>query len=194
MEHSAAILLRKIPWSETSFIITWLTREQGKIRTVVRGARRPGSPYQGMLDLFYEAEISFAPQARGDLCRLGDVSLVAPFDAARVGHANYCLCAYFAELADHAAPASQAAFELYDLMRRAVSHLREAPASLRALAHFERELCRVLGVHDSAGAVSALEALESLLGRIPRSRRVALVMMEGASRPREAVLAGGISA
>ena len=36
-----AILLRKMPWSETSLIVTWLTERFGTARTVARGARRP---------------------------------------------------------------------------------------------------------------------------------------------------------
>lgn len=187
MEQSQAILLRKIPWSETSLIVTWLARDHGRVRTVVRGARRPKSGFCGMLDLFFQAEISFSSQARGDLHQLGEVRVTAPFDAARAGHVSYCLCAYFAELMDHAAPVTQAAPGLYDLLRRAVNHLGDKPASARALFHFERELCRLLGVHDEKGSVSSLEAMESLIGKIPASRKVALAVLESSLAPGRAV-------
>lgn len=175
MEHSTpAILLRKTPWSETSLIVTWLTSAHGTIRTVARGARGPRSMFAGKLDLFYRAEISFAHSRKGDLHTLREVSILSAFDAAKSGHAGFHLAAYFSELAGQAAPTMHPAVELYDLLARALGFLQKSPPTEKALNHFEKELCRILGVHDAAGKVSAADALYSLQGGVPRSRAAAL--------------------
>ncbi len=174
MEKTAAILLRKTPWSETSLIVHWLTERFASVRTVARGARKPGSALAGKLDLFFRAEITFSQSKKGDLHALGEVSLQSAFDAAQAGYAGMYLAAYFAELCGMAAPAMHPAPEIFDLLRRGLDYLQKGPANRRALEHFESELCRALGVHDHSGNVTNLEALSSLCGGIPRSRAAAL--------------------
>ncbi len=174
MDQTPAILLRKTLWAETSFIVTWLTERWGTIRTTARGARRPGNAFFGKLDLLYEADISFTMSRKGDLHSLREVVVTSFFDVGKTDHAGLYLGAYFAELAGHASPSMHPAPEIFDLLRRGIGHLQKAPATYRALDHYEKELCRISGVHDASGAVTSLQALVSLCGTIPRSRVTAL--------------------
>ena len=50
-EQSTAIVLRTIEFSETSLIVTLLTREFGRVSAIAKGARRPKGPFEGALDL-----------------------------------------------------------------------------------------------------------------------------------------------
>jgi DNA repair protein RecO (recombination protein O) len=174
MEQTAAILLRKMPWSETSLIVTWLTEDFGTVRTVARGARRPKSVFAGALDLFYCADISFSVARKGDLHTLRDVSLTTVFNVSRAGNAGFYLASYFGELAGIAAPSMQPAHGIFDLLKRGINFVQDSPATVKALNHFETELCRLLGVHDVSGKVPAIDALVSLCGVIPASRSLAL--------------------
>jgi len=178
MEQTAAILLRKMPWSETSLIVTWLTEGFGTVRTVARGARRPKSEFAGALDLFYGADISFSINRKGDLHTLREVSLKTTFNVSGAGSAGFYLASYFGELAGIAAPSMQPAPEIFDLLGRGINFVQQAPATVKALNHFETELCRILGVHDPAGEVPAIDALASLYGVIPASRAVMLKFFE----------------
>ena len=63
---------------------------------------------------------------------------------------------------------------IFDLLQRGIDFVQRAPVTLKALNHFETELCRLLGVHDPAGKVRAIDALASLYGTIPASRQAAL--------------------
>lgn len=174
METTPAILLRKMSWSETSLIITWLTERFGTVRTVARGARRPKSEFAGMLDLFYGADIAFSLSRKGDLHTLREVSVRNVFNVSDAGNPGYYLASYFSELAGLVAPSMQPAREVVDLLRRGLNFVQHSPASLRALNHFETELCRILGVYDPKGKVAAIDALASLCGVIPASRMAAL--------------------
>jgi DNA repair protein RecO (recombination protein O) len=183
MEQTPAILLRKTHWSETSLIVAWLTERFGTVRTVARGARNPKSPFAGMLDLFYCADISFTISRKSDLHTLREVSLKAVFNVSEAGSAGFYLASYFGELAGIAAPSMHPAPKIFDLLQRGVNFVQRAPVTIKALNHFETELCRVLGVHDPAGRVRAIDALASLYGTIPASRQIALkFFMQNAKR------------
>jgi DNA repair protein RecO (recombination protein O) len=43
-ERAEAIVLRNQSVTESSLIVTWFTREFGKLKTLAKGARRPKSP------------------------------------------------------------------------------------------------------------------------------------------------------
>src|SRR3989440_12917536 len=74
-ERSPGIILRTRPLTETSLIVHWLTPDLGRIATVAKGARRPKSPFRGKLDLFYEADFSFARSRTSELHNLRAVVL-----------------------------------------------------------------------------------------------------------------------
>ena len=174
MEATPAILLRKVPWSETSLIVTWLTERFGTVRTVARGACRPKSAFAGMLDLFYTADIAFSFSRKGDLHTLREVSVRSVFNVSDAKNSGFYLASYFGELSAVAAPSMQPAPEIFDLLRRGLNFVQQSPASLKALNHFETELCRILGVHDPKGSIAAIDALASLCGVIPGSRAAAV--------------------
>lgn len=167
-ESSEAILLRRSRFGETSLILTWLSPHRGKIRTAARGAGRRGSGLEGRLDLFYHAEIHFAPSRRSDLHALREIRLIETWDGLRADYPRLLAASYFAELSDLLSEQDCAAPGLFDLLRRALGYLHAQRPSRRSLDFFESEACRVLGLGHAGNAAGALEAHA---GRIPVSRR-----------------------
>jgi len=176
VEHSPAILIRRRAWGETSWIVTWLTLGHGKISTMARGARRPGSPFSGKLDLFYIGEISFSLSKKSSLHSLREVQILEPFDASRLPNPNLFLCCYFAELADLVTEPGSPVSGIFDLLTRALNHLRSNAASLRSLDFFEKELGRALGIGDASSP--PLAVLEAHCGKIPSSRSALLRLLK----------------
>jgi len=60
-----ALLLRCIPYSETSFIVHILTREQGRVSLMARGARRAKSPFRAALAPLCKLTVSWRPGRTG---------------------------------------------------------------------------------------------------------------------------------
>lgn len=54
-----AIVLSVRPFSKTSRMVTWLTRDYGRIVTPVKGACRPKSMFLGQIDVAYRSELLF---------------------------------------------------------------------------------------------------------------------------------------
>lgn len=118
----------------------------GKVKTVAKGALRPKSSFAGVLDLFYDCEITFARSAKSELHSLREARLCDTRDGLRRDYPRLALASYFVELLELATEHDHPAPDLYDLLNRALAHLDQKPATKRALLHFERELTRMLGI------------------------------------------------
>ena len=171
MESTAAILLRKRKFSDTSLIVSWCTESLGCIQTVARGARRAKSPFAGKLDLFFEAEIQIARSRKSTLHTLTEVVLRNPFAGIRRNYLRTQTAAYFVELIEICTERDHHEPELFSLLQRAFGYLDANDPVLRTVSHFETELARIAGVHDVKTLKSnPAFALGNLFGKLPLSR------------------------
>ena len=170
MQSTAAILLRKRRYSDTSLIVSWFTESLGCIQTIAKGARRSKSPFAGKLDLFFEAEIQVALSRKSDLHTLTEVVLKNPYAGIRTAHLRTQTAAYFVELIELCTERDHCEPDLFELLRRAFGYLNENDPNDRALKHFEAEVARITGVHHSTQKREPAVALGSLFGRLPGSR------------------------
>ena len=168
VEKAIGTVARLTKLGETSWIVSWCTAGQGWIKTVAKGARAPRSKFAGKLDLFFEAEIDWVRARRGELHGLREVSLLATRDGLRGDWASTLAAGYFVRLLERAVEPDHPVPELHDLLVRALDHVADAGASLRAVDHFEAELARLLGVGGERRA--AVEALGEVLGGLPGIR------------------------
>ena len=168
MQHCQAILVRRIRLTESSLILTWLTPEHGRIKTVAKGALRPKSRLAGVLDLFHLCEIQFQPARSGDLHTLREALLLEPFPGLRTDYAKLSLAAYAIELIERCTETNFPMPDIFNLLERALRFLDRNAASQKALLHFEAELARLLGIAQPGS--SATNSLERLVQRLPSSR------------------------
>jgi DNA repair protein RecO (recombination protein O) len=171
METTNAILLRKRKLSDTSLIVSWCTESLGCIDTVAKGARRPKSVFAGKLDLFFEAEIQIKRSRKSNLHTLTEAVLRNPFGGIRQDYRGTRVASYFVELIEICTERDHPTPELFHLLQRAFAFLDAKAANLRAVLHFEAELARLAGVHDTTMLKSnPAAALGALFGRLPSSR------------------------
>jgi DNA repair protein RecO (recombination protein O) len=175
VQSTAAILLRKRKFSDTSLIISWCTESLGCIQTVAKGARRAKTPFAGKLDLFFESEISIVRSRRSTLHTLTEVVVRNPFAGIRENYLRTQVAAYFVELIEICTERDHHEPELYSLLRRAFGYLDKNDPNLRAVSHFETELARIMGVHATSAATAGPArtpafALGNLFGKLPLSR------------------------
>src|SRR5688500_4547624 len=128
-ERTSGIILRTRPLTETSLIVEWLTPDLGRIFTVARGARRPKSPFLGKLDLFYEADFSFARSRRSDLHNLREVSVRNANTALRQEMERLRQASYFAVLLEKSTELEAPVPELHELLRKALDSLADQPTN-----------------------------------------------------------------
>jgi DNA repair protein RecO (recombination protein O) len=163
-----AIVLRLTRLTETSLIVHWFSADLGLVKTVARGARRPKSPFNGQIDLFFGGEITFSPARGGELHHLREVAIHHWREGLRRNYTTTLLAGYFCQLLETAVEPEHPDPDLHDLLRRALDHLDASEPTLRSLVFFESELARLLGIahHRQAAAIS----LADVLGKLPHSR------------------------
>ncbi|MHC4641211.1 MAG: DNA repair protein RecO [Planctomycetota bacterium] len=65
-----AICVRALDYSETSQIVTFFTRVNGKIRAIAKGSKRPKSAFDGAIEVFSYGQIVFAASKKEKLATL----------------------------------------------------------------------------------------------------------------------------
>ncbi len=66
----SAICIRAIDYSETSQIVTFFTRENGKIGAIAKGSKRAKSSFDGPIEVFSYGKIVFSPNKEEKLATL----------------------------------------------------------------------------------------------------------------------------
>ena len=73
--HTDALVLKTWPYSESTLIVSLLTREGGAARLMAKGARRLKGRTGAAYDLFAHVRIKFRPKSGGELGVLGSIEL-----------------------------------------------------------------------------------------------------------------------
>jgi DNA repair protein RecO (recombination protein O) len=146
IERSRGIVLRTRPFTESTLIVHWLTLEFGRLATIAKGARRPQSPFRGQLDLFYEADLSFARSQRSELHTLREVALRETHVALRHELASLQLAAYGAALVEQATETGTPLPGIFGLMRGFLAALARTPPLPQHRFAFELRLLNELGL------------------------------------------------
>ena len=176
--RSEAICLRIRPWSRTSHVVTWLTRE-GPVGTVVKGAVRPKSAFLGQYDLNYTCEIVRYLHGRGELRPLRECTPLRMREGLRGDWRRLVLADRYREVAGELAPSGPEASDWFDLLDGALDALaadgaREIPLLARLL-DFEIRALRLAGLPPEVEAESGSFALRGER-RIPVSAAVAATL------------------
>jgi len=168
MEHCHGTLIRLTKLTDTSWIVHWFTAGHGLIKTVAKGARSPKSPFAGKLDLFFDAEITWAKARSGELHGLREVAVTRTREPIRGDYNAMLLSGYWCRLLELLIERDHPEPELAGLLRRALDHVAEKGPSVRAMQHFEQELARNLGIMGERK--QAAGALREALGNLPPQR------------------------
>ena len=145
-EKTDAILIRQTDFSETSRVVTFFTREHGKLGMMAKGGRRRRNPFDDSLDLLAESSIVFLKKNASSLQLLTEASLKQRFRPASSAMQPLYAGYYIAELLDGLTEEADPHPELYDAAVVALRRLLQPSAKpLRILARFETQMLRHLG-------------------------------------------------
>jgi DNA repair protein RecO (recombination protein O) len=144
-EKAEAIVLRVIPFSETSSIVTLFTREFGKLGGLAKGARRPKGPFESALDLLARCRVVFLPKSPEALNLLTEAKLLRRFrpPGGDLGslYAAYYVAELLTELTDQRDPHG----ELFDAADATLVELAAGGNVPESVLRFELTALRVLG-------------------------------------------------
>ena len=176
-ERADAIVLRAQPVTESSLVVTWFTREAGKLKTIAKGARRPKSPLRGKIDLFYRDEIVFSRSRRSDLHLLRDCFLENAHARLRDSVETLTAASYVTELVELITESDDPNAGVFELLSETLDRL-EARVSPVLLLWFELGLLAAAGWRPKWESRSATGKLLQSLGnaRVTGALRVKLTV------------------
>lgn len=178
-ERAEGIVLRVQPVTETSLLVTWFTREFGKLKTLAKGARRPKSPMRGRVDLFYHDELVFLRSRRSDLHLLQECFLEEAHRGLRANLPAMAAASYACELVDALVAVEDPSAPLFDLLAGLLVML-ERRVDVAVLVWFELHALSVAGWRQEFEGETGVERLlRSLANATPASvQRVRLTPVQ----------------
>jgi DNA repair protein RecO (recombination protein O) len=145
-EKSAAIVLRVIEFSETSCVVTLMTREFGKITGLAKGARRKKSPFEAALDVLSIVRIVFLRKTPPAMDLLTESKLERRFRAASSNLERLYAAYYVAELLTVMTETADPQPSLFDIAETTIMGLDDGLVDpFWLLTRFELRLLEVLG-------------------------------------------------
>jgi DNA repair protein RecO (recombination protein O) len=165
-ENATGLVLRTRPLTETSLIIHWLTPDLGRVATVAKGARRPKSPFQGKLDLFYLADFSFSRSRTSELHTLREINVRETHAFLRQEIAYVQQAAYCIGLIEQATETETPLGPVFELFRTFLLALPAHPPQSQLIFGFEVKLLTDLGLKPDLSETKLTAGSKALVTRL----------------------------
>lgn len=144
---SETYILRTYPFRESDLIVSFFTRDQGKLRGVARRARKPKSNFGSGLERLSLVNLSYSQKETRELVNLNSCDLLqSQFDLLNDFDASVALD-YIAEVSDYLLPANEANERFFRLLAAVLDYMHErAPgAAWTAVTYFSLWATRLSG-------------------------------------------------
>jgi DNA repair protein RecO (recombination protein O) len=127
-ERTPAIVLRARVHGESDKIVTFLTRDWGKITGIAKGAKRSKRRFVNVLEPFTHVQVRFRPIRADELAFIFGCDLLRNFRVPSRDLQCYGFASYLTELMDVMIAGREAGHELYDLLLEGLTILEEQPS------------------------------------------------------------------
>lgn len=144
-EKSNAIVLRSIEYSESSYIVTLLTEDFGKISAIAKGARRRKSAFESALDLLSISRIVFIPKPSDSLDLLTEAVLEKPYRAAKRELSRFYAGLYVAELTNSLTQDRDPTSDMFRRVKKTLCALEDKGDVGTCLLRFEMQILHDMG-------------------------------------------------
>lgn len=144
---SETYILRTYPFRESDLIVSFFTRDQGKLRGVARRARKPKSNFGSGLERLSLVNLSYSQKETRELVNLNSCDLLqSQFDLLNDFDASVALD-YIAEVSDHMLPPNEANERFFRLLTTVLDYMHErAPGAIwAAITYFSLWATRLSG-------------------------------------------------
>jgi DNA repair protein RecO (recombination protein O) len=144
---SEALVLRTYPLQEADLVVSFLTRDQGKLRGVAKRARRPKNAFGAGLERLSHVRMAYFQRETRELVSLDGCELIrSQFGLASDYWAGVALD-YFAEVTEQMLPAAEPNEKFFRLLLAVLDYLRTTAGkgAWRAIAYFSLWAVRLSG-------------------------------------------------
>jgi DNA repair protein RecO (recombination protein O) len=144
---SESFILRTYPFREGDLIVSFFTRDQGKLRGIARRARKPKNSFGSGLERLSLVNVSYSQKETRELVNLNGCELLqSQFDLLTDFDTSIALD-YIAEVSDHMLPANEPNERFFRLLATSLDcmHTRASGAMWTAITYFSLWATRLSG-------------------------------------------------
>jgi DNA repair protein RecO (recombination protein O) len=142
---AAALVIGSFPLGESDRVVTFFSREYGKVRGVAKAARRMRSRFGGALELFTLGQLVFFDTGHSDLVRIDHFDVVEPFARVREDLDRLAQAAWIVECVGRLTADRDPNAGLYGVVNRSLRAMDAAAAPMRVAVCFGVRCLDALG-------------------------------------------------
>ena len=160
---SEAFVLQTWPFKEGDLIVSFLTRDLGKLRGVARRARRPKSGFGSGLERLSHIQMSYFHRENRELASLDSCEILSSQFSLLSDFSASCALDFFAEVSEQILPPAEPNEKYFRLLTAVLDHMHSPlPGAVwRAVTYFSLWTVRLAGLlpelHACLGCGSWLE-------------------------------------
>jgi DNA repair protein RecO (recombination protein O) len=163
---SEAVVLRTWPVHESDLIVSFFTRDYGRMRGVAKAALKSRKRFGGAVEPMTLARAWFVERPRQELVRLDQLEILRSPLSAPVDHARMAVLSFFAEVIDEALPERDPQETVFRLLVSVLEHTNavqsETVQPWMPLTYFSIWMTRLMGLlPDIAHCIVCGEALQA---------------------------------
>lgn len=121
---SESFVLRTYPLREADLIVSFFTRDAGKLRGVARRARRHKSPFGSGLERLSQVKMLYFARENRELVNLDSCDLIQTQFGVTSDYAGCVALDYIAEVADNLLPPAEPSERFFRLLAAVLGHVR----------------------------------------------------------------------
>jgi DNA repair protein RecO (recombination protein O) len=148
-------VLRVRAFGESDKIVTFLTRDFGKLSGIAKGAAKSRRRFMGSLEPFTHVQLHFRASTQSDLCFIESADIVRAARKATLDLDRYAYSTYVVELIDAMVEGREAEAGVFDLAEEVLSLIDSSPEAAPSpqwLRHFELRLLTLTGLEPHLGS------------------------------------------
>ncbi|PKN20352.1 MAG: DNA repair protein RecO [Deltaproteobacteria bacterium HGW-Deltaproteobacteria-6] len=151
--HKAAgFVLKSLSYGESDLIITFYSREFGKIKGIAKGAKRSKKRFANVFEPFSLTNIIFSRKNRDALAFIESCDIIDHYSPIRQDLEKTLTASYFIDLTDHFSPEGKSNDDLFMLLADFLTLLVRENVSDAAIRFFEMRLLKITGFEPSLTA------------------------------------------
>ncbi len=147
---SEAVVLRTWPLHEADLIVSFFTRDYGRVKGVAKSALRSRKRFGGALEPMTVARAWFAEKPGQELVRLDQLEIVRSPLSSPVDHARMAVLSFFAEVLDEALPEHDPQDAVFRLILAVLEQTTAVESYIvqpwMALTYFSLWMTRLMGL------------------------------------------------
>jgi DNA repair protein RecO (recombination protein O) len=143
---SETFVLRTYPYREADLIVSFFTRDQGKLRGVARRARRPKNTFGSGLERLSQVRMAYFLRENSELANLSGCELIESQFGLQSDYGCSLALDYFTEVTDQLMPPHEPNEKFFRLLKATLQVLRSGGSMWSAVDYFTLWSVRLTGV------------------------------------------------